>query len=114
MTSAHPGVERIEAALGAVGDALAAMDLERLLEAEAGLNAALSGLGVTTALEGPAAQELREAIDRTYAALLRCRRLGNSLLAFTRVTTEVAARPQYSRTGEMAVPASAGLLEMRG
>lgn len=112
MNALQPAVERIEAALTGVADALASADLDRLLAAEAVLGDALGQLGVTAPLEEAGRAELREAIDRAYAMLLRCRRLGAGLTTFARA----AAGPEtgYGRSGFVPDVPRATSVEMRG
>lgn len=114
MNPLQPAVEGVERALQEVADALASADLDRLLAAEAGLSTALWQLGVTSPLEDEGRQGLRDAIDRAYAMLLRCRRLGAGLTSFTRLSGEVSAAG-YGPTG--LVPSEAARttsVEMRG
>ena len=114
MTAVHPAVERIEAALREVADALATANLDRLLAAEAGLTDALGNLTVTTPLEGTDNRQLRQAIDRAYTELLRCRRLGNGLMAYTHLLLDPGGERTYSREGAAPVAQRAGSLAMRG
>ena len=113
MSLVLPAVDRVERALSEVADALASADLDRLLAAEVGLGAALGQLGVTAPLEDESRAELREAIDRAYGALLRCRRLGAGLTAFTRVAAD-AAGTGYERTGVVPGAVRTTSVEMRG
>lgn len=112
MNPCQPAVERVEQALREVADALGSADLDRLLAAEAGLGDALSQLGVTTSLETSGRAELREAIDRAFAMLLRCRRLGAGLTAVARA----AAGPDagYGRSGFLPERPRTTSVEMRG
>jgi hypothetical protein len=91
-------VDRVEAALREIGDALATPDVDRLLAAEAGLSSALEALTLTSRLDA-AGSEVRESIDRAYASLMRCRRLGSSLTAFARPSIDAAGEPVYTRVG---------------
>jgi hypothetical protein len=112
MNPHQTAVERIEAALKGVADALATADLEGLLAAEAVLGDALGQLGVTAPLEESGRAELREAIDRAYAMLLRCRRLGAGLTAFARAAIHTA--PRYGPSGLVPEEARTTSVEMRG
>jgi phosphoenolpyruvate synthase/pyruvate phosphate dikinase len=94
----HPLVA-LEQALVELGDALAAADLDRLLASEVRLAAALE-----RPLPGDGTMP-RELVDRTRAALLRCRRLGASLDAFLRSSADaMGVQPAYSRQGQGAAP----------
>ena len=112
MTPRPQAVTRVEDALREVAEALAAADLQRLLAAEAGLGDALGRLGVTAPLEPAERVDLRERIDRAYAMLLRCRRLGAGLTAFARA----AAVPEtgYGRSGSVPDVPRTISVEMRG
>ena len=102
-------IVRLNAALDEVGDALASADLVRLLAAEPGLGAALDALIGTTDPD-------RQAVERARSALLRCRRLGAGLVAFTRLSLDPAGTQAYSRRGgeELpAAPARGGSMEAR-
>jgi hypothetical protein len=83
---------RLTAALNDVADALAAADLSRLLAAESGLGAALDAVGGSRPVE-------RRALDDARSALLRCRRLGAGLVAFTRLSLDPEGTQVYSRRG---------------
>ena len=112
MIACRQAVTPVEGALREVADALAAADLQRLLAAESGLGEALGRLGATAPLEASERVELREAIDRAYAMLLRCRRLGAGLTAFARA----AAGPEtsYGRSGFVPDVPHTISVEMRG
>ena len=112
MNPCQQAVTRVEAALREVADALASAHLERLLAAETGLGDALGQLGVTSPLEAADRAELRDAIDRAYTMLLRCRRLGAGLTTFARA----AAGPEtgYGRSGFVPDVPRATSVEMRG
>jgi len=88
---------RLELALRAVGNALSRADLERLLTAEPELAAALDAVGRLSAADIDA--EARIAIEASRAALLRCKRLGASLLEFTRISLDPAGVTGYARDG---------------
>jgi len=112
MKNSPQAVLRVEAALREVGDALASADLDRLLAAETGFGEALGQLGVTSPIEASERAELREAIDRACAMLLRCRRLGAGLTAFARA----AGGPEtgYGRSGFVPDVPRTTSVEMRG
>ena len=80
-------------------DALAAADLERLLECEGRIHAALTQIAssdLTT--EGRA--RLADEIERTRAALTSCRRFGFALTDFVRIgLTAQGLDEGYGRTG---------------
>jgi hypothetical protein len=88
---------RLEQALQTLGDALSRADLDRLLSAEPELGAALEAVARVhpSALDA----DLRPAIDRGRAALLRCRRLGSALVEFTRISLDPGGESPYSRGG---------------
>ena len=112
MNPCQPAVERVELALKEVADALAEADLDRLLAAEARLGDALGRLGITSPLETSGRTELREAIDRAYAMLLRCRRLGAGLTSFARAAAGRGAG--YGRSGFIPGDTRTTSVEMRG
>jgi hypothetical protein len=89
---AETPVVRLTAALNEVADALAAADLPRLLAAESGLGAALDGVVRSQPVD-------RHALDDARSALLRCRRLGAGLVAFTRLSLDPEGTKVYSRRG---------------
>lgn len=105
---------RLTAALNEVADALAAADLSRLLAAESGLGAALDGVSGSRPAD-------RRALDDARSALLRCRRLGASLVAFTRLSLDPEGTHVYSRRGApldrrdeaVALPVRGGSMEAR-
>jgi hypothetical protein len=88
---------RLAQALLCVGDALSRADLDRLLSAEPELGAALEAVARVHPIALDA--DLRAAIDRGRAALLRCRRLGAALVEFTRISLDPAGELAYSRAG---------------
>jgi hypothetical protein len=103
-------VARLTQALDEVANALAAADLERLLAAEPALAAALDGVTAGGAVD-------RQVLDGARSALLRCRRLGAGLVAFTRLSLDPAGTQVYSRygTGQDAEQAPRGVaMEARG
>lgn len=83
---------RLTAALTEVADALAAADLARLLAAEPVLCAALDAVTAGAGAD-------RQAVEQARAALLRCRRLGAGLVAFTRLSLDPEGTQVYSRHG---------------
>jgi hypothetical protein len=83
---------RLNAALDELADALAAADLSRLLAVEPQLGAALDGMIGSEGVR-------REDVERAQSALLRCRRLGAGLVAFTRLSLDPDGVQAYSRQG---------------
>lgn len=112
MKASQQAVMRVEAALQDVAGALAAADLDRLLAAETVLGDALGQVGVTAPLDASEHAGLREAIDRAYATLLRCRRLGAGLTAFARASG--GPDTGYGRSGFAPDVPRATSVEMRG
>lgn len=68
------GLDQLCEALGGIGDALADIDLDRMLAAEPQLRDAMAALAATPAIADKAAA--KAGCERARAALLRCRRLG--------------------------------------
>jgi hypothetical protein len=90
---------RLTAALTRVGDALAAVDAEALLAAEAELNGAVVAVQAVPLAAGDR-EALLSAVRGAQAALLRCRRLGASWLHLARAFMRVGgADPGYDRAG---------------
>jgi hypothetical protein len=92
-------VAALRGVLAEVGDALACGALERLLAAEPVLCAAIDRLA--RAGESPLDEAGRRAVEEARAALLRCRRLGASLIEFTRISLDPQGGQAYSRAGRM-------------
>ena len=88
---------RLELALRAVGNALSRADLERLLTAEPELAAALDGVARLSPADID--QDARIAVEAARAALQRCKRLGASMLEFTRIALDPAGVAGYARDG---------------
>jgi hypothetical protein len=114
-------VDGIRGALAEVGDALACGALDRLLAAEPVLCAAVDDLA--QAGDSPLDQRGRAAVEEARAALLRCRRLGASLVEFARISLDPQGGHAYSRAGRMparesasngAARAAGAMLEARG
>lgn len=105
-TSAAAATAPLTDALNAMAAALASADLPALLECEPAIARALDA-----ARSGPAD---REAIEMAQAALLRCRRLGASLVDYTRLTLDVIDAADYSRAGGGVPSPRTGSLEARG
>ena len=99
-------------ALNDVADALASADLPGLLAAESRLGAAFDSLT-------PAGAD-RPSLEAARGALLRCRRLGASLVTFTRLSLDPQGLQAYSRCGAvaggaaLAVPARGREMDLRG
>ena len=87
-----------------LADALGAADLDRLLACEARLETGLTGVSLGSLASLPA-DVLAAELERTGAALVRCRRLGGSLDAFVTLTLGVAGfEPQYGRPAPASAP----------
>jgi hypothetical protein len=106
MTDAT-GLAPLTAALREMADALASADLARLLDCEARVALALDG-----ARDRPAD---RASIEEARGALLRCKRLGASLMEYTRLSLDPNDAELYARTRGAASTARTGSsLEARG
>ena len=111
---------RLELALRAVGNALSRADLERLLTAEPELAAALEG--VARLQPADIDQDARIAVEAARAALLRCKRLGASMLEFARISLDPGGcgrvRARRAPPGRLirrhSPPPAAATLEARG
>src|SRR5438132_2975434 len=84
--------EALRQALDQVGDALASPNLEALLKGEAAIEGALAQLPAAADGSPEERARLRVELERARTALLRCRRLGASLMDFARVTMEAQGR----------------------
>lgn len=104
--SGSSSVEGLVSALTEVGDALAAGDLERLLRAEPALAIWVAGE------PGPVSDP--DALARARAALLRCRRLGASLMEVAGASLDPAVPRTYARNGAGASELRGGGLEVKG
>ena len=113
MTATVSAVVTLEAALRAVGDALASAELDRLLETEPILVAALEGLPSEVPADPEARAHLRQAITGTRQALLRCKRLGTAMADVTRSSLH-GISGEYSREGMSRPVQTSGSLEARG
>ena len=95
------GTRRLRKALQEVGDALARADLRALLDAEVALVAATSSLPLGATCHTDDVSALRHELAQARAALLRCRRLGNSMVDVARTTAAArGARDGYGRDGQ--------------
>lgn len=103
------GLDRLRVALSSVAGALAGSDLEQLLACEPELASALEA-----ALAAPRSAITRTEIARTRAELLRCRRLGASLVAFTQLSLDPDGAQTYSRSGSAPIGVRAASVEARG
>ncbi len=103
-TGQATALDAIRSALAEVGDALACGALDRLLAAEPVLSAAVDNLA--KAGGSPLDESGGAAVEEARAALLRCRRLGASLVAFTRISLDPQGGHAYSRAGRMPAPES--------
>ncbi len=98
MTPDQAGaVTAMRSVLVEAGDALACGSLDRLLASEPALFAAVERLA--GAGELPLDETGRAAVEQARAALLRCRRLGASLMEFTRISLDPRNAHAYSRGG---------------
>jgi hypothetical protein len=120
-TGQATAVDGIRTALAEVGDALACGALDRLLAAEPVLSAAVDNLA--KAAGSPLDESGRAAVEEARGALLRCRRLGASLVEFTRISLDPQGGHAYSRAGRMpafelapngTARAAGSMLEARG
>ena len=110
MTTPHPetctALSRLRAAMDETAAALATADLDRLLAADAALQAALTELPARRAVDLPERPQVRVELELARAALLRCRRLGASLTDFVRLSLD--ARGLGYEPERMAAAALAG------
>jgi hypothetical protein len=91
-------VEHLCHALDRVGDALVTVDGDALLAAEVDLGAAAAGF--TVSVDDGDRRALLDAVRRTRAALLRCRRLGASFTGVSRALNQVGRDIDgYDRAG---------------
>ena len=110
--AATAAVDRLSAALDAVGDALVAVDADAMLQREGALGAAMSALDD---LRGSSDRDATiAACRRARVALLRCRRLGMSFASLSRAFTTAVSTDAYDRGGAYVDPrgAAAGLRAM--
>jgi hypothetical protein len=85
-------------ALNAIGDALADLDLDRMLAAEPQLRDSMAALTAVPLAADKAA--VKAGCDRARTALLRCRRLGASFSRAARSLTGAAtAADAYDKSG---------------
>ena len=91
---------RVRRALEHTAAALTAADLEGLLRSEADLELALKTLTAPPSLPPEDRQALRQELDASRKALLRCRRLGGALLDVVRLSLDAQGRTAaYGRPG---------------
>lgn len=93
-------VHALRVALDRLGESLAHAQLDDVLAAEGQLKEALTNLGGLLTPDPPGDRELRAELDGVRASLVRCRRLGNSLGAFVRLTLQTyGLDDRYDRRG---------------
>jgi len=103
---------RLREVLQSVGDALAGAELEALLDAETALVAAISSLPLGAVGHASDLAALGDELTRARAALLRCRRLGNSLADVARTSAAArGARDGYGHDGHERTGAARNALE---
>lgn len=89
-------VQRLREALEEAAGALAAADLDGLLNGEARLELAAAQAPALSDLVALDRTALRRELERTRSALLRCQRLGDMLNDFVRLTFDAQGRrPAY-------------------
>jgi hypothetical protein len=88
-------VTRLRVAIEQTAGALARPQLEALLASEAEIELALAGLPAPATLSADERQALRTEIEKASGALIRCRRLGNTLTDFVRTSLAVQGRAEY-------------------
>ena len=87
-------------ALDRLGESLAHAELDELLAAETQLEAALTTLGGLLTSGASIDPDLRAELDGVRASLVRCRRLGNSLGEFVRLSLQAYGTDErYDRRG---------------
>ena len=100
---------QLREALEHTADALAHARLDGLLAGEAALEDALANLVPVQGLSAAERTVVRDELERSLAALLRCRRLGSSLTDFVRLSFEAQGRaPGYGPRDGVAPLAFAG------
>jgi hypothetical protein len=107
-------LERLCHALQVAGDALAGSHLDQLLEAEPALADALGRWPAPGALPVPAdadQEAVRRALGRTRVELIRCRRLGATLVDLIRLSLASHAEGDYTRAGHERAPVRSPGLE---
>jgi hypothetical protein len=97
MTPAHDAgaidaVVRLRSAIERAIAMLTAPQLDGLLASEIAIEGALTDVRRMTSVPVSARGDLRSEIERTRAALARCRRLGASLDEFARLSLEAQGR----------------------
>jgi hypothetical protein len=94
-------LERLCHALEVAGDALAGGRLDQLLAAEPGLADAIGRWPALATLPPDADRDqIRHALGRTRAELIRCRRLGAALVELIRLSLASQADGDYTRAGQ--------------
>jgi hypothetical protein len=98
--SALPATVRVRASLEAVASALLSPNLDRLLDAEEELSAALNALGRVRGVDATERAAMRHELMHTTAALARCRTFGAALEHMTQATLVSQGRgAEYDRAG---------------
>ena len=109
-------VRRLTLVLGAVGDALRDGHADALLATDGELGRTLRSLAAFSPSDATpdVLADLRDTLNRSAAALARCRRLGASLehLALATLTADDRAGG-YTRAGQAVVVSPSGALEAR-
>lgn len=94
-TRAATAVVRLRVALERTASALAQPDVERLLAGESEIEVALAELASVYSLSDEDRDGVRVEVEAARRALLRCRRLGNTLDSFVRISLEAQGRSEY-------------------
>jgi hypothetical protein len=93
-----PALDQLCEALDVIGDALADVDLDRMLAAEPRLRGAMAALATSAPLTNNTSTT--PGCERAKAALLRCRRLGASFSRAARTLTGVGTvSDAYDKSG---------------
>jgi len=109
-------VERLFEALQALSRALAAGDIDAVLDAERPIVAAINRLPLSAsgsaAVSDGERERLRATIGHARAALADCRRMGEAAGAMA--DAGAAFSHTYGRAGELTTPAAATTVQSRG
>jgi hypothetical protein len=105
----------LRAALEQAGDGLATADLDSLLSSEIALAAALAVLPTERGEADESRDEVLQELARARSALTRCRRLGGALSEMVRITMRTQGRVgAYGPNGRQPAGHAPGALEARG
>jgi len=88
-------VARLRAALEQTASALARPQLDALLAGETEIELALAGMPILASMTAEERQLVRQEIEKTSGAVIRCRRLGAALGDFVRTSLEAQGRSEY-------------------